>query len=109
MEYNWKTFGLARWAEDYPLKYHKKNAWFNASMAPGTGAYAMSPQGAKKMIKAAAEGSEEDAKEAEQAKAASEKEGAEALAATEALAAAEAEAEAPAGRDTAKIIYFQAV
>ena len=24
MEYNWKTFGLARWAEDYPLKYHKK-------------------------------------------------------------------------------------
>ena len=52
MEYNWKTFGLARWAEDYPLKYHKKNAWFNASMAPGTGAYAMSPQGAKKMIKA---------------------------------------------------------
>ncbi len=52
VNYNWKTFGLARWAEDYPLKYHKDNAWYDASMAPGTGAYAMTPQGAKKMLKA---------------------------------------------------------
>ena len=31
---------------------HKDNAWYDASMAPGTGAYAMTPQGARKILKA---------------------------------------------------------
>ena len=52
MNYNWKTFGLAQWSEDYPLKYHRKNLWYNSFMAPGTGAYAMTPVGATKMINA---------------------------------------------------------
>ncbi len=52
MNYDWKTFGLSRWAADYPLKYHKENVWKGSDMAPGTGAYAITPQGARKMLKA---------------------------------------------------------
>lgn len=51
-DYNWPSFGLCPWPSDYPLKYHKENAWHNSNMAPGTAAYAITPKGAMKMLKA---------------------------------------------------------
>lgn len=42
-------------AKDYPLKYYKRNYYTGAFMIPGTAAYAISPKGAKKLLKAAEE------------------------------------------------------
>lgn len=36
----------------YPLKYYRDNLWKDSFMAPGTGAYIISPSGAKKMLNA---------------------------------------------------------
>lgn len=38
---------------NYPLKYYKPSIYFGAKMVPGTGAYALSPRGAKKLLAAA--------------------------------------------------------
>ena len=51
-DYNWPSFGLCSWPTNYPLKYHKENKWKNSNMAPGTAAYAITPEGAKKMLTA---------------------------------------------------------
>lgn len=51
-DYNFPSFGVADFPENYPLLYHKNNIWKNSKMAPGTGAYAISPKGAKKMLHA---------------------------------------------------------
>ena len=39
--------------ESYPLKYYKNNEWKGFNMAPGTGAYAITPKGAKKLLSVA--------------------------------------------------------
>lgn len=49
-DYTWPSFGVCNMPENYPLSYHKDNAWKGSMMAPGTGAYAISPSGAKKML-----------------------------------------------------------
>lgn len=36
----------------YPLKYYKDSVWSNSMMVPGTSAYALSPYGAEKLLKA---------------------------------------------------------
>lgn len=41
--------------EDYPLKYYRDNHWKDSFMAPGTGSYAITPKGAKNMLKVAEE------------------------------------------------------
>jgi len=51
-KYNFPSFGVNDFPEDYPLLYHKNNIWKNSKMAPGTGAYAITPKGAKKMLHA---------------------------------------------------------
>ena len=51
-DYNFLGFGVRDFPEDYPLLYHKDNIWKNSKMAPGTGAYAITPKGAKKMLHA---------------------------------------------------------
>lgn len=51
-DYAWPSFGIADLPEDFGLKYHKENPWKGSSMIPGTGAYALTPAGAKKMIMA---------------------------------------------------------
>jgi GR25 family glycosyltransferase involved in LPS biosynthesis len=51
----WKmpsAIGVNDFANDYPLKYYKKNHCFGHSMTPGTAAYALSPAGAKKILHA---------------------------------------------------------
>ena len=48
----WPGFGINKVDSSYPLKYYKENIWNGSNMAPGTGAYAISPTGAKKMLKA---------------------------------------------------------
>jgi len=49
-DYKWPSFGLCPWPSDYPLKYYRENLWKDSNMAPGTGAYAITPLGAKKML-----------------------------------------------------------
>jgi len=39
--------------KNYPLQYYRENNWKGSNMAPGTGAYAITPKGALKMLKAA--------------------------------------------------------
>jgi len=36
--------------KNYPLKYYKNNEWIGSNMAPGTGAYAITPDGASKLL-----------------------------------------------------------
>jgi GR25 family glycosyltransferase involved in LPS biosynthesis len=48
--YNWPSFGVSDFPTNYPLKYHKENEWKNSFMAPGTGAYGITPRGAQKML-----------------------------------------------------------
>jgi len=50
--YVWPSFGVCDFPKQYPLKYHKENQWKDSMMAPGTGAYAISPSGAGKMLDA---------------------------------------------------------
>jgi len=38
--------------DNYPLLYYRENVWKDSMMAPGTGAYAITPQGANKMLEA---------------------------------------------------------
>jgi len=51
-DYYWPGFGINDFPDSYPLKYNKDNLWKNSMMAPGTGAYIISPMGAKKMLAA---------------------------------------------------------
>ena len=51
-DYEWPSFGLCPWPENYPLKYRHENLWKESDMAPGTAAYAITPDGAKKMLMA---------------------------------------------------------
>lgn len=51
-EYTWPSFGVCDLPESYPLKYHKDNVWKGSLMAPGTGAYGITPKGAKKLLAA---------------------------------------------------------
>ena len=53
-DYEWPSFGLCPWPENYPLKYRHENLWKESDMAPGTAAYAITPDGAKKMLMAIA-------------------------------------------------------
>ena len=53
-DYKWPSFGLCPWPSNYPLKYYRENIWKDSDMAPGTGAYAITPLGAKKMLDAIA-------------------------------------------------------
>lgn len=48
--------GVHALPKNYRLKYHRKNNWHNSYMAPGTGAYAITPKGAKKMLAVAENG-----------------------------------------------------
>lgn len=50
--YQFDSFGVCDLPENYPLLYHKDNIWKNSKMAPGTGAYAVTPKGAKKLLSA---------------------------------------------------------
>lgn len=47
-----KRKGINDLPKDYPLPYRHENKWKGYNMAPGTGAYAITPQGAQKMIDA---------------------------------------------------------
>ena len=51
-DYAWPSFGINDLPKNYPLKYHKENKWKGSMMAPGTGAYCVSPKGAKKLLSA---------------------------------------------------------
>ena len=51
-DFTWPSFGINDLPESYPLKYYKENVWKGYNMAPGTGAYAITPQGAKKLLSA---------------------------------------------------------
>lgn len=50
--YDWPSFGVNDMPSNYPLQYYRENVWKDSMMAPGTGAYAITPQGAKKMLEA---------------------------------------------------------
>lgn len=45
--------GVYSLPENYGLQYYRNNNWKNSNMVPGTGAYAITPKGAKKMIEVA--------------------------------------------------------
>ena len=49
-DFVWPGFGVCDLPDSYPLLYHKNNIWKDSKMAPGTGAYAITPTGAKKML-----------------------------------------------------------
>jgi len=51
-DFNWPSFGVCDLPENYPLSYYRNNVWKDSFMAPGTGAYIISPSGAKKMLNA---------------------------------------------------------
>jgi GR25 family glycosyltransferase involved in LPS biosynthesis len=44
--------GLKEVDDTYILRYHKENIWKGSYLVPGTGAYAITPQGAQKMLNA---------------------------------------------------------
>ena len=48
--YEWSGFGVNDLPRNYPLKYHRENIWKDSLMVPGTGAYAITPKGAERMI-----------------------------------------------------------
>lgn len=49
--YEWQGRGVENLSSDYPLTYYRENEWKGSFMVPGTGAYAITPKGAKKMLK----------------------------------------------------------
>jgi len=49
-DYVWPSFGLSDWPNNWPLNYYKENKWISSAMAPGTGAYAITPAGARKLL-----------------------------------------------------------
>lgn len=49
-DFTWSGFGICDLPENYPLPYHRDNIWKNSNMVPGTGAYAITPAGANKML-----------------------------------------------------------
>lgn len=51
-DFSWSSFGVCDMPENYPLLYYKENIWKGSMMAPGTGAYALTPLGAQKLIHA---------------------------------------------------------
>lgn len=51
-DYTWPSFGVCDMPNNYPLTYYRENVWKGSMMAPGTGAYAITPQGARKMLAA---------------------------------------------------------
>ena len=51
-DYVFPGFGLSQLDENYPLTYYKDNVWKDSLMVPGTGAYAITPRGAEKMLQA---------------------------------------------------------
>lgn len=51
--YKWQGQGVENLPSDYPLVYYRENEWKGSFMVPGTGAYALTPKGAKKMLKVA--------------------------------------------------------
>lgn len=49
--YKWPKTNVPRnLPDDYPLVYYRENDWNGSKMVPGTGAYAITPKGAKKML-----------------------------------------------------------
>jgi len=50
--YEWSGFGINKLSQNYPLKYYRNNIWKDSFMVPGTGAYAITPKGASKMLEA---------------------------------------------------------
>lgn len=50
--FEWSGFGVTDLPDDYPLKYYRENSWKDSDMAPGTGAYALTPKGAKRLLSA---------------------------------------------------------
>ena len=48
--YDWTGFGVNDLPQNYPLKYYRENIWKDSLMVPGTGAYAITPKGAEKML-----------------------------------------------------------
>ena len=48
--YEWLGFGVKHLPENYPLKYYRENIWTDSLMVPGTGAYAITPKGAERML-----------------------------------------------------------
>jgi GR25 family glycosyltransferase involved in LPS biosynthesis len=46
------TLGVSELPEDWPLLYYKKSIYMGSKMVPGTGAYALSPSGARKLLDA---------------------------------------------------------
>jgi len=51
--YNTSNKHIQQMGDDWPLKYYHKNNWEGSLMVPGTAAYAISPQGADRLITAA--------------------------------------------------------
>lgn len=51
--YKFTGKGVCDLPKNYPLLYYKKNDWYGFPMAPGTGAYAITPKGASTMLKVA--------------------------------------------------------
>lgn len=53
-DYVWPgTKGVYEMQQDYRLTYYRDNNWNGSFMAPGTGAYALTPKGAKRLLAAA--------------------------------------------------------
>lgn len=48
--------GVYSLPKNYKLKYHRENNWKGSKMVPGTGAYAITPKGAAKMLDIAEQG-----------------------------------------------------
>lgn len=48
--------GVHSLPDDYRLQYYRRNDWKGSHMVPGTGAYAITPKGAKKMLAVAERG-----------------------------------------------------
>ncbi len=51
-DYEFPGFGVSKLDAKYPLLYYRDNIWKDSHMVPGTGAYAITPKGAKKMLTA---------------------------------------------------------
>jgi len=50
--FSFQGFGVNKLDNTYPLTYYRDNVWKGSFMVPGTGAYVISPSGAKKMLAA---------------------------------------------------------
>lgn len=51
--YHMSLTGVQDFPTNYPLKYYKQTLYKGYTMAPGTAAYALTPSGAKKLLRAA--------------------------------------------------------